>query len=88
MPVPENHRQYQRLSETLRQISRSFSRELPLATASLYIYFRDRLLLLDACDNMGRIITTLKDGMDVPQSKSSSPVCVVIDHMPLRALTL
>lgn len=60
MPVPETYRQYQRMSDTLRQIGRSFARELPIATASLHLYFCEGRPLLDAYDPVGRIIATLR----------------------------
>jgi hypothetical protein len=59
VPTPEELRQYRRMSAMLREIGRIFSRELPTATASLHLCWRDGLTRLDAYDRTGRFVGRL-----------------------------
>ncbi len=66
MPVPEDYRLYQTLSAALRQMGKSFMRELPAATVSLHLHILDGRTRLDVYDGRGRIIASLPSHQTSP----------------------
>jgi len=66
MPTPEQQREYTRLSGQLSAIGRRHYRELPKGSASLALTVNNGKMLVEAYDNLGKVIGT------VPNAATSS----------------
>jgi hypothetical protein len=68
MPItPEELRQYTKPSAELQCLGHSFSRDLPVGSASLHLHTIEGKSYLDAYDGTGKIIATLRaDQMPQP----------------------